>query len=66
MSDIPERVKKIVVEHLGVEKEIITKSGSFFSYGDVRLGQGRDSTRKFLKEEKLISDEIEKKIRKAE
>jgi recombination protein RecA len=48
---------------LGVEKEIITKSGSFFSYGDVRLGQGRDSTRRFLKEEKTIAEEIEKKIR---
>ena len=51
---------------LGVEKEIITKSGSFFSYGDIRLGQGRDSTRKFLKDDKSISDEIEKKIREAE
>ena len=51
---------------LGVEKEIITKSGSFFSYGDIRLGQGRDSTRKFLKEDKAIFNEIEKKIREAE
>ena len=51
---------------LGVEKEIITKSGSFFSYGDLRLGQGRDSTRRFLKEEKEVAEEIEKKIRESE
>ena len=51
---------------LGVEKEIITKSGSFFSYGDLRLGQGRDSTRRFLKEEIAVAEEIEKKIRDSE
>ncbi len=48
---------------LGVEQEIIAKSGSFFSYGDKRLGQGRESTRKFLKEEKMLTDEIDEKIR---
>ncbi|MBH60614.1 MAG: recombinase RecA [Dehalococcoidia bacterium] len=50
---------------LGVEQEIITKSGSFFSYGDERLGQGRESARKFLKEEKTLTDEIDEKIRKS-
>ena len=48
---------------LGVENEIITKSGSFFSYGDIKLGQGRESARKFLKEEESISKEIDNKIR---
>ena len=48
---------------LGVEQEIISKSGSFFSYGDKRLGQGRESTRKYLKEEKMLTDEIDEKIR---
>ena len=50
---------------LGVEQEIITKSGSFFSYGEERLGQGRESARKFLKEEKTLTDEIDDKIRKS-
>ena len=58
--------KESSIIDLGVEKEIITKSGSFFSYGDIRLGQGRDSTRRFLKEEKKIAEEIEKKIRDSE
>jgi len=48
---------------LGVENEIITKSGSFFSYGEIKLGQGRESARKFLKEEEDISKEIDTKIR---
>lgn len=48
---------------LGVENEIITKSGSFFSYGEIKLGQGRESARKFLKEEEGISKEIDTKIR---
>ncbi len=48
---------------LGVEKEIITKSGSFLSYGEIKLGQGRESARKFLKEEEGISKEIDNKIR---
>ena len=48
---------------LGVEQEIITKSGAFFSYGEKRLGQGRESARKFLKEEKMLTDEIDEKIR---
>jgi recombination protein RecA len=48
---------------LGVEKEIIMKSGSFFSYEDQRLGQGRESARKYLKEEKSLTEEIDQKIR---
>lgn len=48
---------------LGVEQEIIMKSGSFFSYEDQRLGQGRESARKYLKEEKSLTEEIDQKIR---
>ena len=59
------QIKSSLID-LGVEKEIITKSGSFFSYGDLRLGQGRDSTRRFLKEEIAVAEEIEKKIRESE
>jgi recombination protein RecA len=48
---------------LGVELGILKKSGAFFSYGDVRLGQGREAARIFLKQNTDIRDSIEKEIR---
>jgi recombination protein RecA len=48
---------------LGVELEIIQKSGSWFSYEGERIGQGREATRKFLKENAELTNAIEKKIR---
>lgn len=48
---------------IGAEKGIIKKAGAFYSYGDVKLGQGRENSRQFLKENSKIADEIEKKIR---
>ncbi len=50
---------------LAVEKDIIQKSGSWFSYMDERIGQGRDNTRAFLKENPELSLEIENKVREA-
>jgi recombination protein RecA len=47
---------------LGVEEEIITKSGAFLSYGETRLGQGKDNARTFLRENPAIRDEIAAKI----
>ncbi|PTM06299.1 MAG: recombinase RecA [Bacteroidetes bacterium] len=47
---------------LGVEKEIIKKAGSWFSYGDTKLGQGRDAVRQLLEDNPELSDEIEAKI----
>ena len=47
---------------LGVEHDIIDKSGSWFSYGDTKLGQGRDSVKSILKDNPELSDEIEAKI----
>lgn len=49
---------------VGVKEEIIQKSGAWFSYGDTRLGQGRENAKQFLKENPDICSEIEKKIRK--
>jgi len=46
-----------------VELDIIHKSGAWFSYGDQRIGQGRENTRKFLKENKAIAAEIEGIVR---
>lgn len=51
---------------LGVEIGIVKKSGSFYSYGDTRLGQGREASRKFLKANTDIRDEIEAAIRRGE
>lgn len=48
---------------LGVESGIITKSGTWFTYGDIRLGQGRENARTFLEEHPDIADEIESRIR---
>ncbi len=47
---------------LGVELEIIKKSGSWFSYGETKLGQGRDAVKNILKDNPELSDEIEAKI----
>ena len=48
---------------IGAEKSIIKKAGAFYSYGDIKLGQGRENARIFLKENSKVADEIEKKIR---
>jgi recombination protein RecA len=48
---------------LGVESGIITKSGTWFTYGDTRLGQGRENARAFLEEHPEIAEEIETRIR---
>ncbi len=48
---------------VGVQEEIIQKSGAWFAYGDVRLGQGRENAKSFLAENIDIAMEIESKIR---
>ena len=48
---------------LGVKLEIISKSGAWFSYGDTRLGQGRDNIKELLRNDPALADEIEKNIR---
>ena len=47
---------------LGVEQGIIKKSGSWFSYGDTKLGQGRDAVKSLLQDNPELCDEIDKKI----
>lgn len=48
---------------LGTELEIISKRGSFYSYGDLRLGQGRENSKDFLRQNPELADEIELTIR---
>jgi recombination protein RecA len=50
---------------LGVDFNIVKKSGSWFSYGDTKLGQGRDSVKELLKDNPELAEEIEKKIKEA-
>ena len=50
---------------LGVEYNIIKKSGSWFSYGETKLGQGRESVRHLILDNPELADELEKKIRAA-
>ncbi|RQO30055.1 recombinase RecA [Taibaiella sp. KBW10] len=48
---------------LGVELNILTKSGSWFSYGENKIGQGRDAVKTFLQDNSEFAEEIEVKIR---
>jgi recombination protein RecA len=50
---------------LGVEYGIIKKSGSWFSYGDQKLAQGRDATKELLKDNPELCEELEAKIMQA-
>ena len=48
---------------LGVKADVVDKSGSWFSYKEDRLGQGRENAKKFLRENPAIAHEIEDAIR---
>ena len=48
---------------LGVKAEVVDKSGSWYSYGDQRIGQGKENARQFLKDNPDIALEIEEKVR---
>jgi recombination protein RecA len=50
---------------LAVEMEIIDKRGSYYSYGESRLGQGRENTKEFLRANPDLAEEIEFQIREA-
>ncbi len=48
---------------VGIELGILRKSGAFISFGDIRLGQGRENAREFLRQNPQVADEIERQIR---
>ena len=50
---------------LGVEFGVVKKSGSWYSYGDTKLGQGRDATKELIRDNAELAAEIEEKIREA-
>lgn len=50
---------------MGAEKDILDKAGSWYSYGDHRIGQGRESAKTYLAENPDIRDEVDKRVRAA-
>ena len=50
---------------VAVEKEIVKKSGSWFSYEDTKLGQGRDAVKLIIKDNPELFEELEQKIKQA-
>jgi recombination protein RecA len=52
-----------IIVDLGVENEVVQKSGAWFSYGDVRLGQGRENAKQFLQENPQLAAEVEAKVK---
>jgi recombination protein RecA len=47
---------------LATAERIVQKSGAWFTYGDLRLGQGRDKARQFLEENKKVLEEVRRKV----
>jgi recombination protein RecA len=62
-GEVISKVGEIV--DLSVEYNIIKKSGSWFSYGDTKLGQGRDAVKEMLKDNPELCEELEAKIMEA-
>ncbi len=50
---------------MGIEHKLVMKSGAWYACGDVRLGQGRENAKRFLRENPDLADEIEVKLRQA-
>lgn len=50
---------------LAVERDIVEKSGAWFAYGEGKIGQGREATKKYLEENPKVLDEIAKKVQEA-
>jgi recombination protein RecA len=48
---------------MGLEAKIVEKSGAWLSYGDLRIGQGRENAKQFLRENPELANEIETKLR---
>ncbi len=48
---------------LGADLGLIKKAGTFFSHGDIRLGQGRENAKQYLKQNPELAQEIEQQIR---
>ncbi len=54
-----------VILDLAVDEDIVTKAGAWFSYGDQRMGQGKDAAKKFMKDNPETAEKIKQKVLKA-
>ncbi|MBW3661143.1 MAG: DNA recombination/repair protein RecA, partial [Gemmatimonadetes bacterium] len=50
---------------LGVDEGVVEKSGAWYSYGETRLGQGRENCKQFLKDNPDIAEEVERELKKS-
>ncbi len=50
---------------MGIEAKLVEKSGAWLSYGDLRIGQGRENAKQFLKDNPELANEIERKLRQS-
>ena len=50
-------------KHLSVDNDIIQKSGSWYSYGEKKIGQGRDATKNWLRESHQDREEIKQRVK---
>ena len=50
---------------MGLEANIVEKSGGWLSYGDLRIGQGRENAKQFLRENPELANEIDMKLRRS-
>jgi recombination protein RecA len=65
MFDVPRGISRTGdIIDLGVEHGVLSKSGSFYSYGDMRIGQGRENAKQFLDDNAELALEIETEIRR--
>ncbi|MBA3850846.1 MAG: DNA recombination/repair protein RecA, partial [Chloroflexi bacterium] len=48
---------------VGVASDVVTKTGAWFTYGDVRLGQGREQAKEFLRQNRDVTQQLETEIR---
>jgi recombination protein RecA len=65
MFDMPRGISRVGdIVDLGAERGILTKSGAFYSYGDLRIGQGRENSKQFLLDNPVVALEIETEIRR--
>jgi recombination protein RecA len=48
---------------MGIEAKLVEKSGAWLSYGDLRIGQGRENAKQFLRDNPELANEIERKLR---
>jgi len=48
---------------LGLELELMKKAGAFLSYGEIRLGQGRENAKQYLRQNPELAQEIEQRVR---